>query len=320
MDLVWRPLALADAAELARLHAAAEQVDRTGEHYSAEDLTAEPTGPNIDLPGATLAAWSGDRLVGYGLVRRRDQANPVHRVHLESIVHPDHRDDTTAAHLIAWFARTSRQVHAAHFPDAPLELRHDTHQNQRWIAGVLTRAGYTHRRTMVSMRVDLTDLPAQPPLPTGIQPVPFAPEHDLATLAARNDTFADQWDSTDYTPQAWRHRVTGSTEFRPDLSFVVLAPTGEVDAFVLSHFFAADAAGTGVREQYVSWIGTRKALRGRGIGSGLLGHALRAGQAAGFDRAVLGVDVDNVTGALNVYERCGFRTADEWHAYLTPID
>ena len=170
---------------------------------------------------------------------------------------------------------------------------------------------------MVTMRVSLTNLPPQPPLPADIEPVPFAPEHGLPTLAARNDTFADHWDSTDYSPEAWRHRVTDSKDFRPDLSFVALSPTGEVQAFVLSHFFAADAAA-GVREQYISWIGTRKALRGQGIGSGLLGHALQAGRAAGFDQAVLGVDVDNVTRALSVYERNGFRTADEWHAYVLP--
>lgn len=318
MDPIWRPLAVTDATELARLYAAAEQADPTGEHVSAEDLTAELTGPNVDLPGATLAAWAGNRMIGYGLIRRRDEANPVHLVHLQSIVHPDYRDEAIAQHLIEWFARTSRSVHAHSFPTAPLALCHYAHQNQRWIAGVLTRAGYTHRRTMVTMRVSLTDLPTQPPLPAGVQPVAFAPEHDLATLYARNDTFADHWGSTDYTLESWRHLVTGSKDFRPDLSFVVLSPADEVQAFVLTQFFAADAAMTGVREQHIGWIGTRQALRGKGIASGLLGHTLRAGQAAGFDQAALGVDIDNATRALGVYERCGFRTVDEWHAYVLP--
>jgi hypothetical protein len=109
---MWRPLTVADVAELARLYAAAERVDPTGEHFRAEDLTEQLTGPNVDLPGASLAAWAGDRMIGYGLIRRRDEANPVHLVNLESIVHPEHRDAAIAAQLIEWFATTSRRIHA----------------------------------------------------------------------------------------------------------------------------------------------------------------------------------------------------------------
>jgi mycothiol synthase len=319
VDPTWRPLTIADATELARLYAAAERVDRTGEHFDADDLTDVLTEPNVDLPRATIAAWAGDRMVAYGIVHRRDQANPVHLVYLESIVHPEYRDDAIAAHLIEWFVKTGRDVHARSFPDAPLELRHDAHQNQHWIAGVLAGAGYTHRRTIATMRVSLTDLPTRPPLPAGVEPVAFAPEYDQATLDARNDTFAGHWGATDFTLEAWRHKVTGSKTFRPELSFLMASPDGEVQAFVLSHVFAADEAATGVREQYVSWIGTRKAQRGRGIASGLLGHTLQVGRAAGYERALLNVDFDNATGALGVYERCGFRIVDEWHAYIEPV-
>src|SRR6266498_4160043 len=195
MDLTWRPLTLDDAGALARLYAAAEAVDRTGEHFSAEDMAEELAGPNIDLPGATIGAWLGDRLIGYGLVRHRDAAEPVHMVRLQSVVHPDHRDDAVGAHLIEWFVEASRKVHAKHFPDAPLELHHGAHENETWIAALLRDAGYTHQRSMVSMRVGLDELPPQPPLPDDIVPVLFAPEYDLATLDARNDTFADHWGS-----------------------------------------------------------------------------------------------------------------------------
>lgn len=152
-----------------------------------------------------------------------------------------------------------------------------------------------HSNCGTTMRVSLTDLPTQPPLPADVEPVAFAPEHDLATLDARNDTFAGHWGATAFTPEAWRHKVTGSKTFRPELSFVVVSPDGEVQAFVLSHVFAADEAATGVREQDVGWIGTRKAQRGKGIASGLLGHALQVGRAAGYERALLNVDFDNAT-------------------------
>jgi mycothiol synthase len=315
MDLTWRPLTLADVPALTRLYAAAEEVDGTGEHFSEEDLRQGLEGPGIDLPRATAGAWTGDRLVGYGLVRCRAAADPVHMVRLESIVHPAHRDDAVGAYLIEWFARTSREVHERAFPGAPLELHYGLHQNERWAAGNLAAAGYRHERTMVTMRVGLADLPPQPPLPDGVEPVPFGFEHDLAALDARNDTFAGHWGSTVYEPDGWRHLVTGSKDFRPDLSFLVL-DGDKVLAFVLSHFYASETEATGVREHYATWVGTREALRGRGVASGLLGHTLKAAKAAGFDRSALNVDVDNAHRALGVYERCGFRVHDEWHVYV----
>lgn len=318
MDLTWRPLTLDDVPALTRLYAVAEEVDRTGDHFSDEDLREELEGPNIDLARATTGAWAGDTLAGYGLVRRRDAANPVHMLRLQSVVHPAHRTDAVGAHLVEWFSRTSREVNNRTFPDVPFELHHGLHQNERWIAGVLAGAGYSHARTMVNMRVGLAGLPPQPALPAGFEAVPFDAKHDLAVLDARNDTFGDHWGSTVYEPDAWRHLVTGSKDFRPDLSYLIL-DDDKVLAFVLSSFYASEAAATGVREHYASWVGTRSALRGRGVASGLLGHTLLAAKAAGFDRSALNVDVDNAHRALGVYERCGYRVDDEWHVYvLTP--
>jgi mycothiol synthase len=315
MDLTWRPLTLADVPALTRLYAAAEEVDRTGDHFSDDDLREELEGPNIDLARATVGAWDGDRLAGYGLILRRAAANPVHMVRLQSVVHPEHRGEAVGEYLIEWFTRTSRDVHERAFPGAPLELHHGVHQNERWTAGILAGAGYRHERTMVTMRTGLADVPPQPPLPDGVVPVPFDFKYDLAALDARNDTFADHWGSTVYDADGWRHLVTGSKDFRPDVSFLVL-DGDKVLAFVLSHFYASEAEATGVREHYATWVGTRAALRGRGVASGLLGHTLQAAKAAGFDRSALNVDVDNAHRALGVYERCGYRVEDEWHVYV----
>jgi ribosomal protein S18 acetylase RimI-like enzyme len=320
MDLTWRPLTLADAAPLARLYAEAEKADRTGEHYSVEDFEEELAGPNLDLTNASTGAWIGDELVGYGLVERRDAANPAHMIRLQSAVLPEHRDDVIGSHLIEWFSRTSLEVHEKYFPGAPLELHYMAHENQSWIIGTLERAGYQHWQTLLTMRVGLDALPPLPPLPDGIEVVPFDFDYDLAVLDARNDTFGGHRGSTVLTPERWRHWVTGSKDFRPDLSFLVLSPSGdEVLAFVLTKFYPAEAEMTGIREQHISWVGTRAALRGRGIASGLLGHAVAAGKAAGFDRAMLSVDVDNAHRALGVYERCGFRSAEEWRTYVVPV-
>jgi ribosomal protein S18 acetylase RimI-like enzyme len=58
----------------------------------------------------------------------------------------------------------------------------------------------------------------------------------------------------------------------------------------------------------VNTVGTRRAWRGKGVASWLITEALRriAEAEDGFQRAILGVDSENPTGALRVYRRLGF--------------
>jgi ribosomal protein S18 acetylase RimI-like enzyme len=141
--------------------------------------------------------------------------------------------------------------------------------------------------------------------------VPFDWAFDEAVRHAHNEAFARHWGSVDRDAVAWQQWFTGSRAFRPELSFVVLdgadEPAGPVvAAYLLSYFWAADAEATGIREAWIGQIGTRAPWRGRGLGSALVGRALVAYRDAGYDRAALGVDTENVTGALRLYERHGF--------------
>ncbi len=68
----------------------------------------------------------------------------------------------------------------------------------------------------------------------------------------------------------------------------------------------------------MGWVGTlgvQPCWRRRGLGEALLRAAFAALYERGFRRAGLGVDTQNVTGALRLYERAGMRPArryDNW--------
>ncbi|KZB80398.1 GNAT family N-acetyltransferase [Amycolatopsis regifaucium] len=320
MSLTWRPLTMDDMPRLAETFAAAERVEPIDEHYSAEDLAEEIASPNVDLPTATTSAWDGETLVAYGLLRRRDAANPAHMVRVETLVHPEYREDAIAAHLTGWFEEAGKRVHAKSFPDAPLELHAAANTKQRWLSDVLVGAGYEHARWFVDMRADLASIPPVKPLPEEFPLVTYEEKYEALTLRSRNETFADHWGSTAQSPEAWRHLVVGGKDFQPDLSFLLLSPARDkVVAMVLSAFFASDEAATGVKDLYVSHVATDASLRGRGIASALLGRTLVQAEAKGFQRASLNVDQDNTHRALGVYERVGFSEHQRWAGYVKPI-
>jgi ribosomal protein S18 acetylase RimI-like enzyme len=55
----------------------------------------------------------------------------------------------------------------------------------------------------------------------------------------------------------------------------------------------------------VGLLGVRKPWRKRGLGKALLVHAFREFRDRGYDRATLGVDSENPTGATRLYESVG---------------
>ena len=69
-------------------------------------------------------------------------------------------------------------------------------------------------------------------------------------------------------------------------------------------------------------IGVLPAARGRGLAKATIAAALKAAAEGGCRRATLQVDIENVTGALGLYEGLGFtarRTQASWSRALAAL-
>ena len=58
---------------------------------------------------------------------------------------------------------------------------------------------------------------------------------------------------------------------------------------------------------YTECISVRRPWRRRGLAHALILNSLRILKEHGMTEAALGVDTENISGALRLYERCGFR-------------
>ena len=73
---------------------------------------------------------------------------------------------------------------------------------------------------------------------------------------------------------------------------------------------------------WIRALGVRPRWRRRGLGTALLLHAFGALYARGQRRIGLGVDAENTTGAVRLYERAGMRAAwqaDIYERKLAPV-
>ena len=132
-----------------------------------------------------------------------------------------------------------------------------------------------------------------------------------------NDAFADHWDHQPPTPagrEQWRRLMLENPRFDPDLWFLAAAD-GELAAVPLCgwHWSGDPAFG------WVHTLGVRRPWRRRGLALALLHHSFREFAVRGATRVGLGVDAENTTGAVRLYERAGMRVArrnDAWEKAL----
>lgn len=309
----WRTPTRDDLAPWAALLAAIEAADRRGEVYGPDDLDDEWDSVWSDPDRNALFGWVGSDLVAFGWLRVNAGGRAHHRIECWGGVHPAWRARGIGRELLA--RQLDRAKAIAPTLDASLPTRIDVEASAHRLDAIhlAQRLGFARRRMFFDVVRPLDDpLPDVSPLPPGIDLRPWDASLDEPVRLAHNEAFADHWGSEPRTPELWHQWSTGHRSFRPDLSFVCLAGR-EVAGYLLAGTFPLDWESTGRREGWVQTLGVRRAWRGRGLARALLRASLEAMRAApdALDTAILGVDAENLTGALRLYEGMGFRRHQE---------
>ncbi|WP_245160081.1 GNAT family N-acetyltransferase [Blastococcus sp. CT_GayMR20] len=305
--LTVRPMCADDAVPVAALLTAAEQVDRTDENFSPEDLTEWWDGWQADLGRDGIAVCdAAGVVVGFAVAFAPPTFRDAYRVYLEGRVRPDLRGRGLGRILLDWELRRGAEIHVERQPSAPGKLVLNVVETMPSLEGLARRAGLTAERWFRDMERWLTDLPAARAV-DGVDLVPFAWDRDDEVRRAHNVAFAEHHGSAERDPDTWTALYTGQRAFRPDLS--VLAIEDDVLlAYVLAYVYEADTQATGRQQTYFGQIGVLPHARGRGLATAAIVEALRVAAGAGCVGARLGVDTENVTGALRLYENLGFST------------
>jgi mycothiol synthase len=161
-------------------------------------------------------------------------------------------------------------------------------------------AGYRHVRSSYTMRIELDGEPEPPVWPEGIAARPGRPEDARAVYEVYVEAFGDLWDFHAEPFEEWRRWNLEAPGADPSLW--LLAEDGRELAGVSlggPHRSGEPDAG------WISILAVRALWRGRGLGLALLRGSF-AELARRSRRIVeLGVDAENLTGAVRLYERAG---------------
>jgi mycothiol synthase len=275
--------------------------------------------PGFDPPRDTILVEEGGRLIGVaGHDWRERDGKVVHN--LELWVHPDTRRRGIGRRLLQWSearARATVSAGTGGSPDLPhvLSLGAGTHIEPA--LAFAAASGYAPVRYGFVMRRDLGEPIPELPMPAGLETRPVTADQHRQIWDADVEAFRDHWES------AVRHEADFVRFFSgPDLDttlWQVAWQGDEVAGAIVNGIYRDENAHLGLAIGWLDHVSVRRPWRGRGLASALIVRSLATLRERGMDWAYLGVDSENPTGALQLYERFGFTVHRTWVTFRKPF-
>jgi mycothiol synthase len=237
--------------------------------------------------------------------------------HVDGWVHPDVRRRGLGRALLHWTewraaevarvdGRTGERVTTS-WPDA----------TQAGAIALYESEGYAIVRYGFTMVRDLTEPIPDLPLPDGFEVRPVVPADHRRIWDADVEAFRDHWGRAEPLESDFA-RWLAIPENEPT-SWLVAWDGDEVAGSVMPFVFPDENESLGLSRGWLEHITVRRPWRRRGLASALIVRALRAFRDRGLAEAALGVDAENPTGAVALYEGLGFRRTRTGISYRKPL-
>jgi mycothiol synthase len=246
-----------------------------------------------------VVAEDGDELIGYGDRLREGTSS---RVFLDVQVR---RGDAGTGEALM------QELEARAARDAPADAYAMT-----WVAegdetmrDVVTTGGFELVRHSFQMARPLDDVDP-PEWPGEIEVRPYDPRHEALVHATQQEAFADHWEHEDASLEEWRRWFVEGPSFDPSFWFVAWDGE-EVAGISLCRIDASEDPKHG----HVRVLAVRRPWRRRGLGTALLLHSFLDMKRRGMTKASLGVDAENTTGAVRLYEGAGMTVERRYDVY-----
>ncbi len=309
-----------DAAALVAIENAELADDGILELYTAEELATELAHPGNEVPerGLVIAEVDG---VPVAFARRTWTDRDAVRVYDHAgRVHPAWRRRGLGRALLHHQAAALRALAVEQAHAGEVALGSWTEERNLAATALLFAEGYRPIRWYVEMVRPTIDPVAAAPIPEGIRIAPPDPaDRDLllALLEVEEEAFRDHWG---HHPTTADEKAGILAEPSTDPRLWRVAWDGdEMAGVVRPMIFAEENAHFGRRRIWIDTLSVRRPWRRRGVARALLTAALVAGRDRAMTSAALGVDTDNTTGALGLYERLGFVRAGTTVAFRKPL-
>lgn len=253
------------------------------------------------------------QLVAYGEVWAVSE-KPVHPWCWVRI-HPEYQGLGIENFLMNWGERRASQVLDIVPPEARVSYRCGTESGYRPLADMYEAHGMNLIRHSFRMRIDMENPPPAPVWPEGLEVRPYNHPDDLyAVYLTDDDAFKDHFGYVEEDHEVafprFRHFLTNEKYFDPAL-WVIVYDGDEIAGISLCMKHSHEDKDVG----YLDTLAVRRPWRKRGLGLALLHHSFNMYWQLGFRAVGLGVDAENLSGALRLYKRAGMHVQKQFDLY-----
>lgn len=316
----WKPFTRADVSEVYELMQTVNRVDNNDHNETLDDVEREFDDPwsNPLTDGRIIRTVRGT-LAAFARVFVNPKPESENVAYVWSEITPEARGQGLEQEMLEWMehraAERLAEVAQEHQAEQlPRVIRTDAPASNARAIALYEANDYAHARSFFKMERDLREPLPDKTLPEGLILRLYGEDIDEKLRLAFNESFGDHWGHQEITPAEWQPFVMQRSDVRRDLSLVVM-DGDEIAAFCINCERVAENERLGIRRGWITKLGTRRTWRKRGLATFLLVESMRRFQAEGFDWAGLGVDAENLTGALALYENLGFRAYKTRHVW-----
>ncbi len=310
----WRGATLADVpAVVAVANAHSRQITGADE-LTANTLQVDWTTPQLKLTDdVRVVLTAHGQIVACGMVWGLFE--PYARINFWLRVHPDHQQRGLEAALLQWAEAHTREM-ALPRAAGGTRICLMGYRNSLDTPGQVAykQAGFKVVRHMYRMQIELDKAPPAPVWPVDCALRAFVPgQDDEGVLHVYREAFQDHWGYValpyEEDQKMFRHWMTDPI-FDPALWQLVMVDERLVGISLnQAHLDEDPAMG------WISMLGVLREYRHQGIATALLLHGFGQFYQRGQKRVGLGVDTQNLTGALRLYESAGMRVVRQTNVF-----
>ncbi len=232
---------------------------------------------------------------------------------------PEWRGKGLGAAMMRWAEERAHEIEATHEDGVPVCIGTYVYDTMPGLENLLKIGGYEPVRYSFHMETpDLDHIP-DAPMPEGLEVRPVQPDHYLPIWQAASEAFQDGWGATEIKEDDFDLWVADPMN-EPHLWMVAWDTSSDQVAGSVLNFIKHDYnARTGRQLGYTEGISVRRPWRKRGLASALIAKSMRMFKEMGMTQTALGVDTENPSGALRVYERMGYKALSKITNYRKPL-
>ena len=296
----------------------AQKIIGEDEINDAEAIRNEWVSPGFDPADDIRLVFALDgTLVGY--IEAWTTTKPPVHPWIWGRVHPDYEGLGIGSWMMGWAEKHVLPAMEELNPELRFAPRVGTYPQSKESEALFKDLGYHYIRSAYRMMIHLDEPPPTPVWPEGLSIRTYNPESDAeAVYRADVDAFRDHFgyveEPFEEGFERFKHFMSGRKDFDPSLWWLAMEGD-EIAGICLCRPHSYEDPEQG----HVSTLAVRRPWRKRGLGLAFLQHAFGEFYRRGKRKAGLGVDAENLTGALRLYEKAGMHVHTQFDTYEKEI-